>query len=52
MNDARTRDRTPTNTELRRIVGLMNLQGKALYPLLATSGIRIGEVLKLHVSDT
>lgn len=48
---ALTMDRVPSNVELRRILTHMAIQGKALYLLLASSGMRIGEALKLKLSD-
>jgi len=48
---ARTIDYVPTNKELAKIIGLMPLHGKALFTLLATTGMRIGEALKLRPQD-
>ncbi|NIM44541.1 MAG: tyrosine-type recombinase/integrase [Nitrososphaeria archaeon] len=50
-NRAQTLDRIPSNTELRRIVSHMPIQGKALYLSLASSGMRIGEALQLGLDD-
>ena len=50
-NYARTRDKAPTNNQLRQLIGYMPLHGKTLYTLLATSGIRIGEALQLTLQD-
>ena len=50
-NDARTDDRIPTNVELRRILSHMPIQGKALYLTMSSSGMRIGETLKLKLED-
>jgi len=48
---ALTMDRPPTTEELRKILNLMDIKGKALFLVLATSGMRIGEALKLKVED-
>lgn len=48
---ALTRDRVPTNAELKRLVMLMPPQGKALVLLLLSSGMRIGEALRLEERD-
>jgi len=48
---ALTMDRPPTTEELRKILNLMDIKGKALFLVLASSGMRIGEVLKLKVED-
>lgn len=48
---ALTMDRPPTTEELRKILNLMDIKGKALFLVLASSGMRIGEALKLQVSD-
>jgi integrase len=48
---ARTRDRVPTNKEFRLMLDHMPLQGKALYLLMASSGIRLGEALSLEFHD-
>jgi integrase len=48
---ALTIDRVPSNAELKMILNYVPLQGKALYLTLASSGMRIGETLKLKVSD-
>jgi len=48
---ALTMDRPPTTEELRKILNLMDIKGKALFLVLASSGMRIGEALKLRVED-
>lgn len=48
---ARTRDRVPSNTELRKILTHMDSKGKAFFLMLASSGMRIGEALKLKLED-
>lgn len=48
---ALTLDKVPSNVELRRILMHMPIQGKALYLMLESSGMRIGEALKLQVED-
>jgi len=50
-NRALTLDKVPSNEELRRIIVHMPIHGKALYLLLASSGMRIGEALKLRLDD-
>lgn len=46
-----TKDRIPTNQELRDIVYSTDARGKALIMVLASSGMRIDEVLSLRVRD-
>ena len=48
---ARTRDRIPSNKELRQILSFMDAKGRALFLLLSSSGMRIGEALKLEIAD-
>jgi len=48
---ARTLDVVPNNKELKRIISHMPIQGKGLYLLLASSGMRIGEALQLQLDD-
>jgi integrase len=48
---ARTRDKLPTQKELRAMLDNMPLRGKALYLLLLSSGMRIGEAMKLEKDD-
>jgi integrase len=50
-NGARTRVVVPTNAQLKQIMLHLPIQGKALYLTLASSGIRIGEALKLQLED-
>jgi integrase len=45
----KTVDRAPTPDELRRILLHTNTRGKALITMLASSGMRIGELLSLRV---
>ncbi len=44
-------DKVPSNAELRRILSHMDVKGKSLFLVLASSGMRIGEALKLQVDD-
>jgi integrase len=44
-------DKVPSNAELRRILSHMDIKGKSLFLVLASSGMRIGECLKLTVED-
>jgi len=48
---ALTLDKVPSNVELRRVIMHMPVHGKALFLTLASSGMRIGEALKLKVED-
>ena len=48
---ALTLDRIPTITELKQILMHMPIQGKALYLILESSGMRIGELLKSNIDD-
>jgi integrase len=48
---ALTIDKVPSNIELKQIVLHMPIHGKALSLLLASSGMRIGEALKLKIGD-
>lgn len=48
---ALTQDRPPKVEELRRILSHMDAKGRALYLTLASSGMRIGETLKLKLQD-
>lgn len=50
-NRALTQDRVPTIEEMRRILSHMGAKGRALYLMLASSGMRIGECLKLKIVD-
>ena len=44
-------DKVPSNAELRRILTYMPIQGKALFLMLESSGMRIGEALQLKLGD-
>jgi integrase len=46
-----TEDQQPTDEELVRIFEHLPLRGRALFHLLATSGIRIGSALRLTTND-
>jgi integrase len=46
-----TMDRAPTNAELKQIINNAPIVGKALFSLLATSGMRVGEALQLKPED-
>jgi integrase len=48
---ALTLDKVPSNVGLRRILVHMPIQGKSLFLSLASSGMRIGEALKLQRED-
>lgn len=48
---ARTIDYVPSNEELKQILLHTHILGKALFTLLTSSGMRIGEALKLKISD-
>jgi integrase/ribosomal protein L37E len=48
---ARTLDKVPSNEELRKLISYMDIQGKALYVLLSSSGMRIGAALSIHLDD-
>jgi integrase len=48
---ALTLDRIPTNTELKKLLLHMPIQGKALYLTLESSGMRIGELLQSNIDD-
>ena len=48
---ALTLDRIPTTTEFKKILMHMPIQGKALYLILESSGMRIGEALKSNIDD-
>jgi integrase len=50
-NRAVTQDRIPTIEELRKIVINLPLQGKALFLVLVSSGMRIGEAMSLEEQD-
>lgn len=46
-----TMDKVPTNAELRQIMRHLPLNGKALFLLLSSSGMRIGAALQLTLDD-
>ncbi len=46
-----TVDKAPTKEELKRMLMAADLRGKALIACLASSGMRIGELLSLRVKD-
>jgi integrase len=48
---ARTMDKVPVNGNLKKIIMHMPVHGKALYLMLASSGMRIGEALSLETDD-
>jgi len=48
---ALTIDKVPSNAELKQVIMHMPIHGKALYLCLVSSGMRIGEALKLKLSD-
>ena len=50
-NRARTLDKVPSNEELKSILTHMDAKGKALYLMLSSSGMRIGETLRLKLND-
>ena len=46
-----SREKVPSNAELRRILTHLPVQGKALYLTLVSSGMRIGEAMQLTLED-
>jgi len=48
---ALTLERIPTKSELKQILMHMSIQGKAVYLFLASSGMRIGELLQTNLDD-
>jgi len=50
-NRALTLDKVPSNKELRKIIMHLPIHGKALFLLLSSSGMRIGEALKLNLEN-
>jgi len=48
---ALTQDRIPSHAELRSILNHMDIKGRALFLTLASSGMRIGEIMMLKLSD-
>ncbi|WXG42639.1 MAG: hypothetical protein WED04_00785 [Promethearchaeati archaeon SRVP18_Atabeyarchaeia-1] len=49
--DAVTMDKVPSNVMLRKIMSHLPIQGKALFLVLSSSGMRIGETLKIELPD-
>jgi integrase len=50
-SQARTQDRVPTNKELKQLMMHLPIQGRSLFLTLTSSGMRIGEALKLELDD-
>lgn len=50
-NRAVTLDEVPDNQKLRKIFTHMTAKGKTLYLILASSGMRIGEILQIKIKD-
>jgi integrase len=50
-NRAATIDRLPSHSELRTILMGMSIQGRAFFIVAATSGMRVGEMLQLKLTD-
>lgn len=48
---ALTIDRVPSNAELKQVMQYLPIHGKALFSILASSGMRIGEALQLKAGD-
>jgi len=48
---ALTLDRIPTNSELKKLLLHVPIQGKAIFLALESSGMRIGELLKSNIDD-
>ena len=48
---ALTLDRIPTTQELKQMLSHVPIQGKALFLILESSGMRIGELLKSNIED-
>ncbi len=48
---ALTLDKVPSNVELRKIMTHLPVQGKALFLMLTSSGMRIEEAMQLQLSD-
>ena len=50
-NRSRTQDQVPTSNQFQKILMQMPLHGATFFLVLASSGMRIGEALKLKISD-
>jgi len=50
-NQAITPKEIPTNRQIRELISKMSIQGKTLFSLISSSGMRIGETLQLEESD-
>ena len=48
---ALTLDKVPSNKQLRKILTHMSVHGKALFLMLSSGGLRIGEALQLRLDD-
>ena len=48
---AETRDKSPTKTQLKKILNYLDIKGRAMVLFLLSSGARIGETLKLEEQD-
>ena len=46
-----TMDRTPSKEELQKILSNMDLRGRAFFLTMISSGMRIGEVVKIKIND-
>ncbi len=46
-----TKDKSPTKTQLKRILNYVDVKGKALILFLVSSGGRIGEALQMKIED-
>jgi integrase len=51
VTEAISEEHTPTSEEIRRIVAYMPIQGKALTLVLASSGMRLDEALRLKLEN-
>ncbi len=51
VNEAISYEKVPSNEELKRIIEYLPLQGKVLALVLSSSGMRIGEAVKLKIKD-
>ena len=50
VTEAISEEKIPSNEELKRVIEYLPVQGKALALVLSSSGMRIGEVLKIKLS--